>query len=124
MHEASDRELLEHLYDRFNVRDMEAVLTAATLSPRLAFIFICRLTGWEVGHADLPNEDYHQLFPSNIWHFAGERYKELATTTAHFVFAKGQGLPGRIWKSGEPEWISILAADLNFSRAPFFAAWV
>lgn len=83
---------------------------------------ICRLTGWEVGHVYLPNKDGTQLFPSNIWHFAGERYKELATTTADFVFAKGQGLPGRIWESGEPEWISILATDPNFPRGPFFAA--
>jgi PAS domain S-box-containing protein len=83
---------------------------------------ICRLTGWEVGHVYLPNEDGSQLIPSKIWHFAGERYQELASTMAHFVFAKGQGLPGRIWESGEPEWISILASDPNFPRAQFFAA--
>ena len=63
-----------------------------------------------------------QLISSPIWHFASEEYKELATTTAHFVFTKGQGLPGRIWESGEPEWVTILATDPNLPRAPFFAA--
>jgi PAS domain S-box-containing protein len=83
---------------------------------------ICRLTGWEVGHVYLPDETHSRLNPSAIWHFASDRYKQLATTTAHFVFPKGRGLPGRIWQSGEPEWISILATDPNFPRAPFFTA--
>jgi two-component system, cell cycle sensor histidine kinase and response regulator CckA len=83
---------------------------------------ICRSTGWEVGHVYLPARDYGQLTSSAIWHFASDRYKELATTTAPFVFSKGQGLPGRIWESGEPEWISILATDPNFPRGSFFTA--
>jgi len=83
---------------------------------------ICRLTGWEVGHVYLPDRNDSQLIPSNIWHFADERYKELAITTADFVFSKGQGLPGRIWESDEPEWISILATDPNFPRGQLFAA--
>jgi hypothetical protein len=81
---------------------------------------ICRLTGWEVGHVYLPDEAGSQLIASPIWHFASDRYKKLATTTAHFAFAKGYGLAGRIWESAEPEWISILATDPNFPRAPFF----
>jgi two-component system cell cycle sensor histidine kinase/response regulator CckA len=84
---------------------------------------ICRLTGWEVGHIYLPDKDIpSQLISSEIWHFADEQYKELATSTAKFTFTKGRGLPGRIWQSGEPEWISILATDPNFPRWPFFAA--
>jgi PAS domain S-box-containing protein len=85
---------------------------------------VCRLTGWEVGHVYIPDNPAHpsQLIPTGIWHFASEHYKDLATTTASFAFTKGLGLPGRIWESGEPEWIPILGADPNFPRWPFFAA--
>ena len=32
------------------------------------------------------------------------------------VFARGEGLPGRIWASGKPTWITDVAIDINFSR--------
>lgn len=84
---------------------------------------ICRLTEWEVGHVYFPDpSNPAQLIASDIWHFASERYQELSRTTMHFIFTKGHGLPGRIWESGEPEWISILADDPNFPRGPFFTA--
>jgi PAS domain S-box-containing protein len=32
------------------------------------------------------------------------------------VFARGEGLPGRIWASGKPAWITDVTIDINFSR--------
>ena len=90
---------------------------------RRCLSIICRLTGWEVGHVYLPDPAHpNQLIPSDIWHFASEQYKELATSTARFAFRKGYGLPGRIWESGEPEWVAILATDPNLPRARYFTA--
>jgi signal transduction histidine kinase/ActR/RegA family two-component response regulator len=37
------------------------------------------------------------------------------------TFGRGVGLPGRIWATGAPEWISDIATDANFPRGPFAA---
>jgi hypothetical protein len=131
LRDISNRKLIEEL-EAQRVLQLELLYECSLLAQRDIAVedmlgrclgIICRLTGWEVGHVYLPDHaDPSQLVPSDIWHFASERYKELASTTAHFVFSKGHGLPGRIWESGEPEWISILATDPNFPRGPFFTA--
>jgi PAS domain S-box-containing protein len=127
----SDRKLVEEL-EMQRVLQLELLYECSLLALRdidmkdalgRCLSIICRLTEWEVGHVYFPDPSHPaQLIPSDIWHFASERYQELAATTAHFVFSKGHGLPGRIWASGEPEWISILANDPNFPRGPFFTA--
>ncbi|HKP47654.1 MAG TPA: PAS domain S-box protein, partial [Pyrinomonadaceae bacterium] len=38
------------------------------------------------------------------------------------TFAKGVGLPGRIWASGQPAWVDNVVPDANFPRAPLAAA--
>jgi two-component system cell cycle sensor histidine kinase/response regulator CckA len=131
LRDISDRKLIEEL-EAQRLLHLELLYECSLLAQRdmpleetlgRCLSIICRLTDWEVGHVYLPDHvNRGQLISSEIWHFASERYQELATTTAHFVFTKGQGLPGRIWESGEPEWISILASDPNFPRGPFFIA--
>jgi PAS domain S-box-containing protein len=130
LRDISERKLVEQL-EAQRLLQLELLYECSLLAQRdMSFedmlrrclSIICRLTGWEVGHVCLPDSgNPAQLMSSPIWHFASEHYKQLATTTAHFVFTKGRGLPGRIWESGEPEWIAILASDPNFPRAPFFA---
>jgi PAS domain S-box-containing protein len=34
-----------------------------------------------------------------------------------FTFARGVGLPGRVWKSGRPEWMTNIAIEPGFQRA-------
>jgi PAS domain S-box-containing protein len=46
--------------------------------------------------------------------FAGE---EFAAMTRSYHFGRGEGLPGRVWASGEAAWIVDVADDPNFPRA-------
>ena len=127
----SDRKLVEEI-EAQRLLQLELLYECSILAQRdmdfedllrRCLSIICRLTGWEVGHVYLPDPiNAGQVVPSDIWHFASEQYKDLATRTARFAFRKGYGLPGRIWESGEPEWVAILASDPNFPRAPYFAA--
>jgi signal transduction histidine kinase/integral membrane sensor domain MASE1 len=42
--------------------------------------------------------------------------------TSEMLFARGVGLPGRVWESGKPAWIVNVVSDSNFPRAHVAAA--
>jgi PAS domain S-box-containing protein len=48
---------------------------------------------------------------------AGPAAQEFETTSRSIALAAGEGLPGRLWQSGEPAWIADVVADGNFPRA-------
>ena len=52
------------------------------------------------------------------WCAPGFDGDEFARLTESLRFEPGVGLPGRVWKTGEPAWIVDLADDPNFPRAP------
>ena len=83
---------------------------------------VCKLTGWPIGHAYLPDPRAQELVSTKIWNESVDKsYKEFQQVTEKTCFRLGEGLPGRIWKSGEPEWITNVPTDKNFPRAPFAA---
>ncbi len=80
---------------------------------------ICVLMDWQVGQAWMPDEpagvivcspsSYHASFDAGAF-----RVKSLESR-----FPKGVGLPGRVWESLRPTWISDPPTDTNFPRGPF-----
>ena len=80
---------------------------------------VCEMTKWPVGHVYLPAEDgTEQLVPTDIWHLDHkDRYRTFREVTERTSFAPGVGLPGRIWRTGEPAWIVNVQDDKNFPRA-------
>lgn len=72
---------------------------------------ICQLTGWSIGEVWLPSDDGSGLTCSSIWH----SYDPEALCSCHHsreavVVQPGMGLPGRVWSSGQPEWVPDVSA--------------
>lgn len=77
-----------------------------TLGARLAWSFAAM---WEVQGQALTCLSTWQGDPAGLVDFR--------TVTAQQRFVRGLGLPGRVWESGEPTWITDVVADANFPRA-------
>lgn len=80
---------------------------------------VCAYTGWPIGHAFLLDDsDSGQLISSNIWQMKNpRRFKALREATKVSTFRSGQGMPGRVLNTGNPEWIEDVRNEKGFQRA-------
>lgn len=85
---------------------------------------ICELTGWNIGHVLRPEppEAPEHLIPTDTWHCGAEGLEAIRTSTQAYTFRPGEGLPGRVWASGEPAWIENLELDADFIRRDLYIA--
>jgi PAS domain S-box-containing protein len=79
---------------------------------------VCTNLGWLVGAFWVPSADHATIRVEATW---GEPH--VASDIAAFLdagrrtaFHRGEGLPGRIWESGAPAWITNVAEESNFHR--------
>lgn len=102
---------------------VETIATASNLSdtPEAAFGMaldaICDFTGWSSGHVymfadDAPDGD---LVWSGVWR-GEDQFAAFRDASASMTFARGVGLPGRVWESGRACWVEDIERDLNFPR--------
>ncbi|MEQ9409247.1 MAG: PAS domain S-box protein [Fuerstiella sp.] len=103
------RELESQLLDQTELFATEGESLAAAL--QMALNALCQATGWPIGHALLPNESKGGLLSTNIWS-AGtdESFQQFKTSRRGQLVRPGQGLLGRVWKSGQAEW-QLFSAD-------------
>jgi PAS domain S-box-containing protein len=80
---------------------------------------VCAYTGFPVGHAYLTtSEATGTLVPSTLWSLADpQRFETFRAVTERTHLTSGIGLPGRVFASGSPAWISDVTDDSNFPRA-------
>jgi signal transduction histidine kinase len=78
---------------------------------------ISQSIGWPLAVAWTVDEEANLLRCAALWHSPSMKPNEFIETTRGMTFAKGQGLPGRVWQSGESFWIEDVAQDENFPRA-------
>ena len=95
-----------------------ALVDAATLgeaAPKLLEA-ICDALGWE--HAALWRIDREAdlLRCVHIWNRPSMNFPQFGEVSRTMTFARGVGLPGRVWASGKPAWIPDVTRDANFPR--------
>jgi signal transduction histidine kinase len=76
---------------------------------------------WVFGAIWLHDEAARGLRCRTVWHPAAEGLAKFAELSRSITFAKGKGLPGRVWGLKEPTWIYDVTHDPNFPRAPVAA---
>jgi PAS domain S-box-containing protein len=74
--------------------------------------------GWDAGSIWELDPDGEQLRCLEVWQAPGVETGEFLAATRGRRFSKDVGLPGRVWSGAETVWITDVARDLNFPRAP------
>ena len=82
---------------------------------------VCENLEWDVGHFWRVESDGQVLRCRNLWRAAGVNVPEFERVTRQLTLGPGVGLPGRVWASEEPVWISDIEQDPNFPRADIAA---
>ena len=79
---------------------------------------ICRTMNWIHGAVWMVDAERKGLHCVDLWHLPDAHVDEFSAVSRATVFEPGVGLPGRVWASGEPLWVSDVVVDSNFPRAP------
>lgn len=78
---------------------------------------VCRSLGWVLGALWRVDKESASLRCVETWHMPGVEVPEFEETSRQRLFKEGEGLPGRVWESGKPAWITDIATNGNFARA-------
>ncbi|MDY7008836.1 MAG: GAF domain-containing protein [Cyanobacteriota bacterium] len=76
---------------------------------------ICVSTHFPYGEAWIPDEDKNLLQLSSSYYinsgFGNNDLEQFWVCSQDFILSRGEGLPGRVWLSKEPEWIIDLTIE-------------
>jgi hypothetical protein len=86
---------------------------AAAISPIL--FHVCEATDWDYGEIWIPSANSKVLELSNVWQIGSDTVDETSLEqfrlcSEGLVVSPGEGLPGRVWLSEQPEWIADATA--------------
>lgn len=78
-------------------------------------------TGWSYGEVWLPRPDETVLDCGPAWFEEDKALRQFYESSRRFTFAKGIGLPGRVWESMKPEWLRDVSTEPveKFNRSQF-----
>ena len=77
---------------------------------------ICETLNWEAGVFWRLDPESDVLRCAEIWSKPKSAIEEFQDQNMERTFVRGEGLPGRVWESGEPAWIPDVLLDSNFPR--------
>jgi PAS domain S-box-containing protein len=77
---------------------------------------MCGVSGCEIAVLWQVDEQHQELYCVRRWSKPHLSDTEFAKATDSLRLRRGQGIPGRIWETNQPAWISDLRLDDNFPR--------
>ncbi len=86
---------------------------------------VCEVTNWDCGEAWIPCADNTAIEYSSAWYGSSAALEPFRQASLGLTFAPRQGLPGRVWASQQPEWISdtSIQIDTVFIRSKLVQAY-
>lgn len=118
----TERKLLERrLAAQYEVTRILAETESLVEAAPRALQSVCECLDWGLGILWRVDPESDMLRFVQSWHQPLARVEEFEAASMQRTFARGIGLPGRIWDSGEPAWIEDVVNDPNFPRAPYAA---
>jgi diguanylate cyclase (GGDEF)-like protein/PAS domain S-box-containing protein len=69
---------------------------------------VCHATAWTFGEVWLPSRHHDRLDHSGLWYTTHPSLRPFGELSLAFSFQWEEGLPGRVWATQTPEWISNL----------------
>jgi PAS domain S-box-containing protein len=96
-----------------------ALLEASTIDEAATRILssVCDTFGWTHGALWIVDRTTGRLRCARIWNPPGQAFPEFCAMSREIAFARGEGLPGRVWAQAAPAWIPDVTRDPNFPRA-------
>ena len=77
--------------------------------------------GWDVGAMWCVDQEAGVLRCVEVWHKPTKEVPEFESASRERTFLAGVGLPGKVWLSRKPRYISDLVREANFHRTPVAA---
>ncbi len=90
-------------------------ITIGEATPRI-LQGICESLGWDLGEIWIVDEQANVLICLDIWPRESIELQEFIEISQQTTFARGVGLPGRVWNQDQPVWIVDIVDDHNFLR--------
>jgi PAS domain S-box-containing protein len=77
---------------------------------------IAEILDWEVGAVWQLDENEERLRCMQVWHAPNTQFPKFETATRKLKARRGEGLPGLVWKTEQPAWVTRLPVTGEFPR--------
>jgi PAS domain S-box-containing protein len=78
---------------------------------------VCEALGWDVGLCWRLDPSANHLRCTEVWHTPGYPSEALERISRGMALARGVGLAGQVWKTGQPVWVNDIVLADGFPRA-------
>ena len=89
--------------------------TLAEAAPKILQA-VCESADWQIGAMWSIDRNVDLLRCVDVWHLPEVNVDEFEALTREMLFAPGLSLPGRVWQTRTPLWISDVTREPNFLR--------